>query len=105
MAGRNPRARTDVVARSRMDNRGERWNRLPRLAALERKVNMSGFEIEIDVDNVVAIGDAAALLEIDGDEHWIPFSQIEDNGEELVRGYSGSLFLSQWICEQKGIEI
>lgn len=60
--------------------------------------------IEVEVDECLRTTDRAALLVIEGDEHWIPFSQIEDNGERLTEGYSGRLYLTEWICDQKGIE-
>lgn len=49
--------------------------------------------------------DAAALLEfIDAEEQlWIPFSQIEDNGEDLVPGYEGPVYITEWIANQKGL--
>lgn len=47
---------------------------------------------------------AAVLIKLDGDdEFWVPFSQIEDNGEDLKRGYVGSIYVSQWLAEREGI--
>ena len=47
----------------------------------------------------------AVLVKIDGEteERWIPWSQVEDNGEEFETGYSGPMYLSKWICEKSGI--
>lgn len=59
--------------------------------------------VEVEVDDCLRTTDAAALLVIDGDEHWVPFSQIEDNGEPLEEGFSGELYLTRWICDQKEI--
>ena len=59
--------------------------------------------VEVEVDECLRTTDAAALLVIDGEEHWVPFSQIEDNGEPLEEGYSGQLYLTRWICDQKEI--
>lgn len=53
----------------------------------------------------VATTDNAAFLEFldEGEQHWIPFSQIEDNGEDLVRGYEGPVYITAWIAEKKGL--
>lgn len=59
--------------------------------------------VEIEIDECLKTTDKAALLLIDGDECWVPFSQIEDNGDDLCEGYSGTLYLTRWICEQKDI--
>lgn len=59
--------------------------------------------VEIEAE-VLRTSDRAALLEIDGDEHWVPFSQIEDNGEDVAKGFSGSLYRTRWICDEKCID-
>ena len=59
--------------------------------------------VEVEVDECLRTTDAAALLVIDGEEHWVPFSQIEDNGESLEEGFIGQLYLTRWICDQKEI--
>ena len=51
--------------------------------------------------------DKAILVEIDGEEHWIPKSHVHDDSEVWddapdARG-PGRLVVSQWIAEQKGI--
>ena len=55
---------------------------------------------------VRATTDKAALLEFhdyDDEEIWIPWSQIEDNGEDLIKGYDGEIYITTWIAEQKGL--
>lgn len=54
---------------------------------------------------IVKVTDNAALLEfLDADEeHWIPFSQIEDNGEDLEEGDETEVYLTEWIAKQKGL--
>jgi hypothetical protein len=47
--------------------------------------------------------DAAILVEIEGEEYWIPKSQIHDDSEVYQEGTSGQLVISQWIAEQKGL--
>ena len=60
--------------------------------------------VEVEIDECLRVTEKAALLEIEGEEFWVPYSQIEDNGEDLERGFRGTLYLSKWICEEKGIE-
>jgi hypothetical protein len=45
--------------------------------------------------------DAALLCFIDGEEHWIPKSQIDDDSEVFEEGHSGTLIVSEWIATQK----
>ena len=48
--------------------------------------------------------DKALLVVIEGDEYWIPISQIrwEETTVEDA-GNVGTLAMSQWIAEQKGL--
>jgi hypothetical protein len=52
---------------------------------------------ELDPDGVKAFGASAVLIELKGDEHWLPYSQLRDD--------NGQLMASDWILEQKGIEV
>ncbi len=45
----------------------------------------------------------AVLCEIDGDEHWIPKSQIDDDSEVYDAGHEGDLVITEWIATQKGL--
>lgn len=58
----------------------------------------------IEVQDCLSLTDKAALLMIDDEEYWVPLSQIEDNDDDLDVGFSGSLFLTTWILDEKGIE-
>ena len=57
------------------------------------------------VANVVCKKDTekAILVEIDGEEHWIPLSQIDDDSEVYQEGDEGVLVISHWIAVQKGL--
>lgn len=49
--------------------------------------------------------DKAAQIKYDGETYWIPFSQMEDEGNKLKAGQGGyTLGLTRWICEQKDID-
>jgi hypothetical protein len=51
----------------------------------------------LDPDDVKALGPAAALIELRGKEHWLPYSQLRSDDSQLAA--------SNWILEQKGIEV
>jgi hypothetical protein len=45
----------------------------------------------------------AILVAIEGDEYWIPKSQILEESEVQGEGDDGELIITQWIAEQKGL--
>lgn len=45
----------------------------------------------------------ALLVVIDGKEHWIPQSHVHADSEVWQAGDEGTLVVSQWIAEQKGL--
>ncbi len=47
----------------------------------------------------------ALLCVIEGEEHWIPQSQIEDDSEVFDddRNSTGTLVVTEWIAKQKGL--
>lgn len=52
---------------------------------------------EFDPDDIKAQGPAAVLIEWKGEEHWLPFSQLRKDDQQL--------YASAWILEKKGIEV
>lgn len=52
---------------------------------------------------VVRETDNALLVDIEGKEHWIPKSQIDDDSEVYALGTDGDLVVSEWIALQKGL--
>lgn len=52
---------------------------------------------------VLSATDKALLIEIDGEEHWIPHSQIDDDSEvyDNKGNAEGTLVISSWIAQQK----
>lgn len=47
--------------------------------------------------------DKALLCVIDGEEHWMPKSQIDDNSEVFSQDDEGTLIVTEWIATQKGL--
>lgn len=48
-------------------------------------------------------GGGALLVEIDGEEIWIPQSVIDDKSEMWVEGDMGELVIPLWFAEKKGL--
>lgn len=48
---------------------------------------------------------SALLVDIDGDEYWIPKSQIHDNSEvyDADEHSEGTLVITEWIAKQKNL--
>lgn len=59
----------------------------------------------VEFDDVLCIAetDEAILVEIDGDQHWIPQSQVNDDSEVWSKGDEGTLIITRWIAEKKGL--
>lgn len=46
--------------------------------------------------------DKAVLFIIEGQEEWIPKSQIHDDSEVWQGGCEGALIVTEWFAEQRG---
>jgi hypothetical protein len=51
----------------------------------------------------VAETDAALLVDVDGEETWFPKSHISEESEVQHEGDAGTLIVTRWIAEQKGL--
>lgn len=58
-------------------------------------------EYEVDVEVVKAATVKAILCIIDGDEVWIPRSQIVEGDVDGV-GDAGSMIIQAWLAREKG---
>lgn len=59
------------------------------------------YETYVEVVRATAL---ALLCNIDGEEYWIPKSQIEDDGEigpDASPGDEGLITMSEWIAREK----
>jgi len=55
-----------------------------------------------DVSGLRETGDAV-LCDIEGEEIWIPKSQIHDDSEIWKSGQDGALVITRWIARKKGL--
>ena len=60
----------------------------------------------VEIRDVQAIKetDAALLCAIEGEEIWIPKSQINDDSEVYAEGGEGTLVITRWFAEKKGLD-
>jgi hypothetical protein len=66
---------------------------------------MSQLWISVDFEAVKAVTDRAVLFVIEGEEVWIPKSQISpDDVDQYEPGDGdGSVSVSEWIANEKGL--
>lgn len=62
-------------------------------------------KVEFDDCKVIreSASGAAILCLIDGEEHWIPQSQVHDDSEIWKPGDEGKLVITEWIALEKGL--
>ncbi len=60
--------------------------------------------VELEIDTPVAGETSKAILvEFEGERMWIPKSMVHDDSEVYAQGHTGTLIVSRWIAEQKGL--
>jgi hypothetical protein len=64
---------------------------------------MSRPVVEFENAECIKETDLAILVVIDGEEYWIPRSQMSDESDVYGEGQSGTLIITEWIAEQKGL--
>lgn len=58
--------------------------------------------VKIEVENVKAETEKGILCVVEGKEHWIPKSQVDDDSEVAGMGDSGVMLIPRWLAEDKG---
>lgn len=64
---------------------------------------MAGATAEFENVKCIKETSAALLCVIDGEEIWIPQSQVDDASEVFSVGDEGRLVVTEWIAIQKGL--
>lgn len=59
--------------------------------------------VEIEVELVTAETDKAILCLVDGREHWIPKSQIDEESLVKSKGDDGKLVIPEWLAIDKNL--
>lgn len=57
----------------------------------------------IEADCIKAATDRAVLAVIDGEEHWIPRSVIEDGDDIVAGGDPEELSVAEWFVNKEGL--
>lgn len=60
--------------------------------------------VHVFVEEVKVSTDKAAMCLIDGDEVWLPWSQIHGDSEIEGPGDSGNVIIPRWLAEEKELE-
>ena len=60
--------------------------------------------VHVHVDKIIKETSAAFLCEIDGEEVWLPISQIADSGDYSEGDEDLSLSITEYIAKEKGLE-
>lgn len=60
--------------------------------------------VEIDDVEVKVETDKALLVDIDGDEYWLPKSQILEDSEVQGKDDVGTLLVTRWWAEKEGLD-
>lgn len=61
-------------------------------------------QVEIQVDKLIRQTDNAALCLIDGEEIWLPWSQIDPGSDIEKDGDSGRAYIPVWLAREKGLD-
>lgn len=60
-------------------------------------------EKNVSILEVQCLGESAKaiLVAVNGDEHWIPKTQVHDDSDVFAKGHTGKLVISKWIAIQR----
>jgi len=65
---------------------------------------MSRAWVHVNVDRIIRETEKALMVEIDGEEFWIPLSQIDEGGFYYFPGdVDRSIRITEWIAKEKGL--
>lgn len=65
---------------------------------------MAGW-VHLDFEEILRETDKALLVRFeDGEEHWIPLSQIADSDDYSEGDVNGTISITEWIANEKGLE-
>jgi len=59
--------------------------------------------IHVEVDRIIRETDKAFLVEIDGEEHWLPKSQVADADDYDAGDEGCTMSITEFIANEKGL--
>lgn len=60
--------------------------------------------VHLDVAEVTAVTENAIQVEIDGDSHWLPKSQIDEAEKFHVGDRDITVSVKEWLARERGLE-
>ena len=63
----------------------------------------AGRYVHLDVEEIVRGTDKALLLRIDGEEVWVPLSQIADSDDYEVGDMDCTVSVTEWFASKEGL--
>lgn len=73
------------------------------LGSIPRGPTQMAEKVQIQNVTVSKETESALLVNIEGEEIWIPKSQIDDDSEVYKKDTEGTLVITEWIAKQKGL--
>lgn len=62
----------------------------------------SGY-IHLDVSEIKRVTEKAMLVRVDGEEHWLPLSQVADADDYNEGDVNCTVSITEWIAREKGL--
>lgn len=60
--------------------------------------------VKLEDVTLIRSTEKAGLFDIDGDEHWIPWSCVEENEDDVAMdGQQGTIHVVSWFVEKEGL--
>ena len=60
--------------------------------------------VHLDVDRIKRITDKAMLVEIDGEDVWLPLSQVDNPSRFDEHDEDITVSITSWLANEKGLE-
>jgi hypothetical protein len=63
----------------------------------------SSYYVHVEVEEIIKETDKAFLVRIDGEDAWLPHSQIADWADYEVGAQNVTMSVTRWLAEQEGL--
>ncbi len=60
--------------------------------------------VHVRVDAVLRVTERAALLDVNGEEVWVPLSQVADAADLSAGPGERTVSVTEWVAREKGLE-
>ncbi len=59
--------------------------------------------VRVEYDDILRVTENAVLLDIDGEDVWMPKSQMDADYSDRVGQGEGHMYVTEWIAGEKGL--